>query len=177
MRNSVRGGSPRVRSTYFRAESMSRRPPGLPASLGLFLFPASPRARTGGIVQNISSSYFSGHRYISSKARAFCALSIVSVSFLYPVLDGLLGRLKLLGEARGCSSVSGEFDDSVSEFIGVWWTGFWHGLSRSVSKVKECPPYRVRSSIMALAGAPTWALITAAFGFSFLIWNYLEAQK
>jgi hypothetical protein len=54
---------------------------------------------------------------MSSKARAFCALSIVSVSFLYPVLDGLLGRLKLLGEARGCSSVSGEFDDSVSEFV------------------------------------------------------------
>jgi hypothetical protein len=31
--------------------------------------------------------------------------------------------------------------------------------------------------IMALAGAPTWALIAAAFGFSFLIWDYLEAQK
>ncbi|MCS3830708.1 hypothetical protein GGP91_002801 [Salinibacter ruber] len=28
--------------------------------------------------------------------------------------------------------------------------------------------------LLALAGAPTWALITSAFGFSFLIWDYLE---
>ena len=30
--------------------------------------------------------------------------------------------------------------------------------------------------LMALAGAPTWALIAAAFGFSFLIWNDLESR-
>jgi hypothetical protein len=28
--------------------------------------------------------------------------------------------------------------------------------------------------LLALTGAPTWALIAAAFGFSFLIWDYLE---
>ena len=32
-------------------------------------------------------------------------------------------------------------------------------------------------SLMALAGAPTWALIAAAFGFSYLIWNDLEARR
>ncbi|WP_233993545.1 hypothetical protein [Salinibacter altiplanensis] len=30
--------------------------------------------------------------------------------------------------------------------------------------------------LMALAGAPTWALIAAAFGFLFLIWNDLESR-
>lgn len=29
--------------------------------------------------------------------------------------------------------------------------------------------------LLALAGAPTWALIAAAFGFPFLIWDYLGA--
>ncbi len=28
--------------------------------------------------------------------------------------------------------------------------------------------------LLALVGAPTWALIGGAFGFSFLIWDYLE---
>ena len=31
-------------------------------------------------------------------------------------------------------------------------------------------------SLMALAEAPTWALIAAAFVFSFLIWNDLESR-
>lgn len=31
--------------------------------------------------------------------------------------------------------------------------------------------------LLALAGAPTWALIASAFGFSFLIWGYLEDQS
>ena len=52
----------------------------------------------------------------------FRTLSIVSVSFLYPISNGLLSRLKLLGEAGRRSSVSGEFDNSISEFIRVWWT-------------------------------------------------------
>ncbi len=30
--------------------------------------------------------------------------------------------------------------------------------------------------LLALAGAPTWALIASAFLFSFLIWDYLEDQ-
>ena len=30
--------------------------------------------------------------------------------------------------------------------------------------------------LMALAGAPSWALIAAAFGFSYLIWNDLESR-
>jgi hypothetical protein len=30
--------------------------------------------------------------------------------------------------------------------------------------------------LLALVGAPTWALIASAFGFSFLIWDYLEDQ-
>jgi hypothetical protein len=28
--------------------------------------------------------------------------------------------------------------------------------------------------LLALVGAPTWALIAGAFGFSFLIWDHLE---
>lgn len=31
--------------------------------------------------------------------------------------------------------------------------------------------------LLALAGAPTWALIASAFGFSFLIWDYLEDRS
>ena len=30
--------------------------------------------------------------------------------------------------------------------------------------------------LMAVVGAPTWALIAAAFGFSFLVWNHLESR-
>ncbi len=30
--------------------------------------------------------------------------------------------------------------------------------------------------LLALVGAPTWALIASAFLFSFLIWDYLEGQ-
>ncbi|MCS3632691.1 hypothetical protein GGP55_003313 [Salinibacter ruber] len=30
--------------------------------------------------------------------------------------------------------------------------------------------------LLALVGAPTWALIGSAFLFSFLIWDYLEDQ-
>lgn len=30
---------------------------------------------------------------------------------------------------------------------------------------------------LALVGAPTWALVAAAFGFSFLIWNRLESEQ
>ncbi|MFP4227979.1 MAG: hypothetical protein ACLFTE_04030 [Salinivenus sp.] len=29
---------------------------------------------------------------------------------------------------------------------------------------------------LALTGAPTWALVAAAFGFSFLIWKDLESR-
>ncbi len=29
---------------------------------------------------------------------------------------------------------------------------------------------------LALVGAPTWALVASAFGFSFLIWDSLEDQ-
>jgi hypothetical protein len=29
---------------------------------------------------------------------------------------------------------------------------------------------------LALVGAPTWALVASAFGFSFLIWDYFEDQ-
>jgi hypothetical protein len=32
------------------------------------------------------------------------------------------------------------------------------------------------AGLLALVGAPTWALIASAFGFSFLIWDYLEDQ-
>ena len=116
-------------------------------------FGTRPHPR-GSYFASISRSCFTWRSFLRN-SRSSSRLSVERPSalfpssrsaFLYPVSDGLLGRLKLLGEARGCSSVSGEFDDSVSEFIGVWWTGFWHGLSRSVSKVKECPPYRVRSN-------------------------------
>lgn len=31
--------------------------------------------------------------------------------------------------------------------------------------------------LLALVGAPTWALIASAFGFSFLLWNYFEGQS
>jgi hypothetical protein len=31
--------------------------------------------------------------------------------------------------------------------------------------------------LLAFAGAPTWALIAAAFGFSFFIWNRLELRR
>ncbi len=31
--------------------------------------------------------------------------------------------------------------------------------------------------LLALVGAPTWALIGSAFLFSFLIWDYLEGQS
>jgi len=30
------------------------------------------------------------------------------------------------------------------------------------------------AGLLALVGAPTWALVGSAFGFSFLIWDYLE---
>jgi hypothetical protein len=30
--------------------------------------------------------------------------------------------------------------------------------------------------ILALVGAPTWALVASAFGFSFVIWDYLDGQ-
>jgi hypothetical protein len=30
--------------------------------------------------------------------------------------------------------------------------------------------------LLALVGAPTWALVGSAFGFSFLIWDDLEDQ-
>jgi hypothetical protein len=32
------------------------------------------------------------------------------------------------------------------------------------------------AGLLALVGAPTWALIGSAFLFSFLIWDYLEDQ-
>ena len=68
---------------------------------------------------------------------------------LDPIANSLLCRFELLGQFRGLPPVSSKFDNSVSEFIGVWWTGFWHGQSRSVSKVKKCPPNRVRSTLKA----------------------------
>jgi hypothetical protein len=32
------------------------------------------------------------------------------------------------------------------------------------------------AGLLALVGAPTWALVGSAFGFSFLIWDSLEDQ-
>lgn len=31
--------------------------------------------------------------------------------------------------------------------------------------------------LLALVGAPTWALIASAFGFSFLLWDYFDGQS
>ncbi len=50
---------------------------------------------------------------------SFYAFYVVSISFLYPVSNGLLGRFRLLDESRGLPPVSREFNDPVSEFIEV----------------------------------------------------------
>ena len=50
------------------------------------------------------------------------------------------------------------------------------GMNRSSLYVGTTLGTGLIVGLLALTGAPTWALVAAAFGFSFLIWNHLDSE-